>query len=186
MEKIGVLEKQWHKGCFKCSDDECTLTLNLKTVRTKFDRIWCAQHEPRDVPNVTNDSMQMTNARDAPKVANVSSEQRVMEGVDRKGSQQLSFSQTAQQNAPKVETVSNEQRVMEGADRKGTQAASMTTTNAMSASFSLSLSLSLSDTDPPFFVFCFPPPPLLPLWDEVLTLSNFFLLPLFPPLFLPF
>eukprot|EP00455_Lapot_gusevi_P006342 TRINITY_DN1271_c0_g1_i4.p1 TRINITY_DN1271_c0_g1~~TRINITY_DN1271_c0_g1_i4.p1 ORF type:complete len:102 (+),score=27.72 TRINITY_DN1271_c0_g1_i4:80-385(+) len=67
VELIEGADKKWHKACFKCADESCGLTLNLKTFRAHQGEIFCARHVP--MPSVTPvaDSLHVAHQINAPK-----------------------------------------------------------------------------------------------------------------------
>jgi Ca2+-binding EF-hand superfamily protein len=46
VETINALNTVWHKGCFKCQEDGCGITLNLKTFKGSNGKIFCSKHVP--------------------------------------------------------------------------------------------------------------------------------------------
>lgn len=66
VEAISAIEKTWHKGCFKCQEEGCGLTLNLKTYVGVEGRIYCAKHKPVNKPSQVS-SLVMQSAINAPK-----------------------------------------------------------------------------------------------------------------------
>jgi len=70
IEEIRALDQTYHKGCFKCQDPECSLTLNLKTFKGAGGKVYCVKHVPINKPTPVNiqGSIAMSNATNAPKV----------------------------------------------------------------------------------------------------------------------
>jgi len=46
VEKIEAMGVVWHKGCFKCQEQGCGITLNLNTFKGHDGKIYCAKHTP--------------------------------------------------------------------------------------------------------------------------------------------
>lgn len=70
IEEIKAIDKVFHKGCFKCQDPECSLTLNLKTFKGAGGKVYCQKHVPSTKPTqlTVQGSMAMSNATNAPKI----------------------------------------------------------------------------------------------------------------------
>ncbi|KAJ3044545.1 hypothetical protein HDV00_001974 [Rhizophlyctis rosea] len=66
-EKIEAAGKWYHKGCFKCSDPACGITLNLKTFKVVNEAIWCDKHAPKPKATAIADSVSIVHAMHAPK-----------------------------------------------------------------------------------------------------------------------
>ncbi|KAI8823611.1 uncharacterized protein EV422DRAFT_362245 [Fimicolochytrium jonesii] len=66
-EKIEAASKWYHKGCFKCSDPNCNIQLNLKTFKAVNDQIWCQKHTPQPKATSVADSVSVLHAMHAPK-----------------------------------------------------------------------------------------------------------------------
>jgi len=67
-EEIKGAGKTWHKACFKCMFDGCTVSLDLKTVNAHEGKIFCKNH--KFVPNKSKDGVvdkNIGNALSAPK-----------------------------------------------------------------------------------------------------------------------
>jgi len=45
-EALLAMNVTWHKGCFRCQQEGCGITLNLKTFRGAGGKIYCAKHIP--------------------------------------------------------------------------------------------------------------------------------------------
>ncbi|KAJ3191143.1 hypothetical protein HK101_008055 [Irineochytrium annulatum] len=69
-EKVEGAGKWWHRGCFKCSETSCGITLNLKTFQAKEGKLYCGQHVPKHKATAIADSMSMVQALNAPKKGN--------------------------------------------------------------------------------------------------------------------
>merc|ERR1712137_656434 len=135
MEAIRFKDLTYHKLCFKCQ--ECGFKLNLKTANGIGENIYCDKHKPVDKPTATtvDGNLSLANAKNAPKVAVVSSEKRgdSMEKpiqVTVEGSLALTRAKEAHEQAKAL--VSNEQKAAPGGD-KNCQVADMATSNAISA-----------------------------------------------------
>jgi len=50
IEMINAVDLNWHKGCFKCQEEGCDVTLNLKSFKAVAGKIFCAKHVPKDKP----------------------------------------------------------------------------------------------------------------------------------------
>ncbi|KAJ3150492.1 hypothetical protein HDU86_006369 [Geranomyces michiganensis] len=68
-EKVEAAGKQYHKGCFKCSDPNCNIQLNLKTFQAQNNQIWCGKHVPVPKATAVADSVNILHAKHAPKKA---------------------------------------------------------------------------------------------------------------------
>ncbi|KAJ3166439.1 Metabotropic GABA-B receptor subtype 3A [Geranomyces variabilis] len=68
-EKIEAAGKHYHKGCFKCSDPNCNIQLNLKTFQAQNNEIWCGKHVPVPKATAVADSVSVLHAKHAPKKA---------------------------------------------------------------------------------------------------------------------
>ncbi|KAJ3174510.1 hypothetical protein HDU87_007101 [Geranomyces variabilis] len=68
-EKIEAAGKHYHKGCFKCSDPNCNIQLNLKTFQVQNNDIWCGKHVPVPKATAVADSVSVLHAKHAPKKA---------------------------------------------------------------------------------------------------------------------
>jgi len=66
-EKVDAVGKAWHKGCFKCQDDSCHITLNLNNFKGHEGKVYCAQHVPKPKATSVADSVATKNALAAPK-----------------------------------------------------------------------------------------------------------------------
>ncbi|KAJ3016190.1 hypothetical protein HKX48_004173 [Thoreauomyces humboldtii] len=66
-EKVEAASKWYHKGCFKCSDSNCNIQLNLKTFQVVNDAIWCTKHAPQPKATQVADSVSVLSALRAPK-----------------------------------------------------------------------------------------------------------------------
>jgi len=116
LEAVSVLTLSWHKGCFKCQEEGCSLQLTLKTCNadSKSNKVYCAKHAPKNKPIATtvDMSMSLSNAKNAPKVSVVSNEQRggdeMRKPIQVTVNQSMTLSNA--KNAPKVNLVSNEKR----------------------------------------------------------------------------
>jgi len=67
-EEIKGGGKVWHKACFKCMGDGCSITLDLKSVNAHEGKIFCKNH--KFVPNKSKDGVvdkNIGNALNAPK-----------------------------------------------------------------------------------------------------------------------
>ncbi|KAJ3047929.1 hypothetical protein HK097_011033 [Rhizophlyctis rosea] len=66
-EKVEAAGKWYHKGCFKCADPQCGITLNLKTFKVENNQIWCEKHLPKPKHTAVADSVSIVHAMHAPK-----------------------------------------------------------------------------------------------------------------------
>jgi len=73
IEGVTVGDRSWHKGCFKCEGEGCTVTLNMKTYTAVNTKVFCQKHVPKEKPtSVSSDGhLIMANAKAAPKLAKV-------------------------------------------------------------------------------------------------------------------
>ncbi|KAI8921257.1 hypothetical protein PhCBS80983_g02507 [Powellomyces hirtus] len=68
-EKVEAASKWYHKGCFKCSDQNCNIQLNLKTFQVVNEQIWCQKHAPQPKATAVADAVSVMHAKHAPKKA---------------------------------------------------------------------------------------------------------------------
>ncbi|KAL2912029.1 hypothetical protein HK105_208458 [Polyrhizophydium stewartii] len=66
-EKLEAAGKWFHKGCFKCSNAECSIQLNLKSFKAAEGQIWCEKHTPKAQYTTVTDSVSVMHALHAPK-----------------------------------------------------------------------------------------------------------------------
>ncbi len=66
-EKIDLSGKWFHKGCFKCTDESCGMTLSLKTFQFHDDKLYCNKHVPKHQAAVLADDPKIMHALHAPK-----------------------------------------------------------------------------------------------------------------------
>jgi len=71
-EAITAVGQTWHKGCFKCQDPGCNISLTLKSFVGHGEKVYCNQHVPKYKANVGSDSIGISAATSAPKVKAVS------------------------------------------------------------------------------------------------------------------
>jgi len=124
-----AIGNSYHRGCFKCQAEGCSIQLNLKTYTGVAGKIYCAKHVPRDKPiQVTADgSLHIANARNAPKVGTVNDQIRLQ---DAKNTQVLDMAHQNALKAPKREVVNDQIRLQ---DAKNTQVLDMAHQNALKA-----------------------------------------------------
>jgi len=69
VEAISAGEDAYHKLCFKCHNDKCTVKLNLKTFKRdpQTGEIYCEKHLPKSKPTSVTDSVLTKHALNAPK-----------------------------------------------------------------------------------------------------------------------
>jgi len=69
MESINAGNKIYHKGCFKCQGEGCTLTLSVSSFTASGGQIFCTKHAPKHKATVLADGgMVHQSAMAAPKV----------------------------------------------------------------------------------------------------------------------
>jgi len=70
IEAVSASDKTWHKGCFRCEQEGCNLSLTLKTFTASAGKVYCSKHVPKEKPTaVTADGTLVgANALSAPKV----------------------------------------------------------------------------------------------------------------------
>ncbi|KAI8928183.1 hypothetical protein BC831DRAFT_397850 [Entophlyctis helioformis] len=66
-EKVEAAGKWFHKGCFKCNNDECGITLSLKTFKAFEGAVYCDRHVPKPTHTAVSDSVSVVHALHAPK-----------------------------------------------------------------------------------------------------------------------
>ncbi|KAJ3082467.1 hypothetical protein HK102_001659 [Quaeritorhiza haematococci] len=66
-EKVEAGGKFYHKGCFKCSDTACGITLTLKTLQVVDGNIWCNKHAPKPQATQISDDVSVQHAKNVPK-----------------------------------------------------------------------------------------------------------------------
>jgi len=71
IEEVKALEQSYHKGCFKCTEPGCGVTLNLKTFKSANNKVFCAKHVPQAKPTqlTVDGSLAAMNAVNAPKTS---------------------------------------------------------------------------------------------------------------------
>ncbi|KAJ3195519.1 hypothetical protein HK101_011883 [Irineochytrium annulatum] len=69
-EKVEAASKWYHKGCFKCEDPTCGITLSLKTFQAHSGQVWCDKHVPKHKAAQVADSVAVVSAVNAPKKSN--------------------------------------------------------------------------------------------------------------------
>jgi len=67
IEVVKAADLVWHKGCFKCQEEGCELTLNLKTFKASGGKVYCTKHVPKQAPTSITDSILTKSATNAPK-----------------------------------------------------------------------------------------------------------------------
>jgi len=60
-------ERSYHKACFKCSENGCNTTLNLKNYKAVEGLIYCVVHAPKPKGTVIVDTITLNTALNAPK-----------------------------------------------------------------------------------------------------------------------
>eukprot|EP00842_Homolaphlyctis_polyrhiza_P000716 jgi/Hompol1/1645/HPOL_001500-RA len=68
-EKMEAAGHWWHKACFKCNDEQCGITLNLKNFKAHEGAIFCEKHVPMPTHTQVADSVAVVHALHAPKKA---------------------------------------------------------------------------------------------------------------------
>jgi len=70
IEAIGITDRTWHKGCFKCEGEGCGVTLNVKTFTVVDAKVYCSKHVPKHKPTSLKHDGSITSlsAISAPKV----------------------------------------------------------------------------------------------------------------------
>jgi len=70
IEAIGITDRTWHKGCFKCEGEGCGVTLNVKTFTVVNAKVYCSKHVPKHKPTSLKHDGSITSltAISAPKV----------------------------------------------------------------------------------------------------------------------
>ncbi|KAI9201845.1 uncharacterized protein BJ171DRAFT_461933 [Polychytrium aggregatum] len=66
-EKVEAAGHWYHKGCFKCADAECGISLNLKNFKAANGAVWCEKHLPKPKATTVSDSVSVMHALHAPK-----------------------------------------------------------------------------------------------------------------------
>jgi len=66
MEEIQGAGKKWHKGCFRCMDSECKMSLDLRTVYAHDGKIYCQKHVPKPKATTIADDVMMQHVKAAP------------------------------------------------------------------------------------------------------------------------
>jgi len=69
LEGIHALDKFWHKVCFRCEGEGCTIVLNNSNYETAGGKIFCHKHAPKEKPTQTtvDGNLGTKNALAAPK-----------------------------------------------------------------------------------------------------------------------
>eukprot|EP01105_Mastigella_eilhardi_P007291 TRINITY_DN18790_c0_g1_i1.p2 TRINITY_DN18790_c0_g1~~TRINITY_DN18790_c0_g1_i1.p2 ORF type:complete len:143 (+),score=55.01 TRINITY_DN18790_c0_g1_i1:68-496(+) len=67
LESVNAIGKTYHKGCFKCCEPSCKLTLTLKNYKGLDGKIYCNTHIPKAKATQVTDSVDMKHALTAPK-----------------------------------------------------------------------------------------------------------------------
>jgi len=67
MELLSTIDKFWHRGCFRCEFEGCSLVLNLSNYATAHGKIFCHKHEPKEGPTISIGDMATQAALSAPK-----------------------------------------------------------------------------------------------------------------------
>ncbi|KAJ3103384.1 hypothetical protein HDU97_010222 [Phlyctochytrium planicorne] len=66
-EKVEAAGKWFHKGCFKCNDASCGITLTLKTFQCDNGALYCAKHLPKVKATSIADPVSIQHAINTPK-----------------------------------------------------------------------------------------------------------------------
>eukprot|EP01114_Cavostelium_apophysatum_P012408 TRINITY_DN276_c0_g1_i2.p1 TRINITY_DN276_c0_g1~~TRINITY_DN276_c0_g1_i2.p1 ORF type:complete len:716 (+),score=279.12 TRINITY_DN276_c0_g1_i2:792-2939(+) len=71
IEAMQANDQTWHKGCFKCQEEGCGLSLTLKTFKAAGGKIYCQKHAPVAKPTsvTVSGSLAASNAANAPKLS---------------------------------------------------------------------------------------------------------------------
>eukprot|EP01027_Heterolobosea_sp_BB2_P021160 GEZU01030332.1.p1 GENE.GEZU01030332.1~~GEZU01030332.1.p1 ORF type:complete len:355 (-),score=113.50 GEZU01030332.1:45-1001(-) len=68
-EKVNILNKDWHKGCFKCST--CGMTLNARNFESSKGVPYCKSHVPSSVPTSMPTATPLASANNTPSRSSV-------------------------------------------------------------------------------------------------------------------
>jgi len=68
-EEVAAVGKKWHKACFRCHGDGCSISLDLKNFKGHEGKVYCAAHVPKPKATVVADDVMTEHARNAPKKA---------------------------------------------------------------------------------------------------------------------
>jgi hypothetical protein len=70
IEEIKAMGIVFHKGCFKCQGEGCSLQLNLNTFKGVSGKVYCSRHVPTEKPTQLpiSGSLAYQNATNAPKL----------------------------------------------------------------------------------------------------------------------
>jgi len=78
IESLSAADLIWHKGCFRCQEDKCTVQLNLANFKAVGGKVYCQKHVP--MPKLTqttaDGSLVMATALAAPKTQKASGVQK--------------------------------------------------------------------------------------------------------------
>jgi len=53
IETMSMANRSWHKGCFKCEEQGCGISLNLKTATVVEAKVYCQKHTIKIKPTAT-------------------------------------------------------------------------------------------------------------------------------------
>jgi len=67
MELLSTIDKIWHRGCFRCEFEGCSLVLNLSNYATSHGKIFCHKHQPKEGSTVSIGDIVTQTALSAPK-----------------------------------------------------------------------------------------------------------------------
>jgi len=71
-EEIKGAGRKWHKACFRCHGDGCSISLTLASHKAAEGKVYCAAHVPKPKAKQVADSVAMKTALAAPKKASES------------------------------------------------------------------------------------------------------------------
>jgi len=68
-EEMKGADKRWHKACFRCHGEGCSISLDLRNFKAHGGLVYCAAHVPKPKATSVADDVMTEHARKAPQKA---------------------------------------------------------------------------------------------------------------------